>query len=568
MVVLLQQLERPVLGLDAHVVGLHDHPAPDHQPDQVLAAAGEPAGIAMRPRWVRGYRRNLVAGEGEHSVADDVELPRHRVGLRVVVLLPLAGLGVPEAAGRVEVAGVHSRAGGARVEARAAQAVVELVHREQRPDAEVVEAVQLRPDVLARAVRARPQPAAEQLRGLHAHDHGDLPVVDHAARLERVLDDPEPALARPALLRVDVVLELVHAPKLEAGASHLVAALALAAGEVVGRRVELAERAVLHQVVDDQAQAAPPRALQPLVVGLLVRQGVVVGPVAEGRPPGGVVGRRRFAAQSVLEHRGRAVRLVVGAVHEGVRHPVAVPRPAAVRAAEELEGTEVEMRVEQALDAGERGLAFEGLAGGAHPGLRVATAPARAFEVEAGPIAGEAGTLENQLAAGRGDREHVSIGPQREREGSIAGGLEAPVRRAARLLRGLGLVRERSRGVREELAALVVEEVLAEVRRLHAKALGAGPAGGGGPIALAVSGDELAECLGTEGEAPARDGVAGLLRVGSGRRRPERRQDGRGAQQRPHPPTRPYCPRPSGHGPPRLPGAILCPAVIRRAGRR
>ena len=42
------------------------------------------------------------------------------------------------------------------------------------------------------------------------HDR-ELAVVDDLARLERVGDDPEPALARAAVLRVDVVLQLADA---------------------------------------------------------------------------------------------------------------------------------------------------------------------------------------------------------------------------------------------------------------------------------------------------------------------------------------------------------------------
>ena len=39
-------------------------------------------------------------------------------------------------------------------------------------------------------------------------DDGELALVDDAPRLERVGDDPEPALARAAALGVDVVLQL------------------------------------------------------------------------------------------------------------------------------------------------------------------------------------------------------------------------------------------------------------------------------------------------------------------------------------------------------------------------
>ena len=51
--------------------------------------------------------------------------------------------------------------------------------------------------------------AVEQLDVSIPSTTASLPCVDHRARLERVGDDPEPALAGAALLRVDVVLERV-----------------------------------------------------------------------------------------------------------------------------------------------------------------------------------------------------------------------------------------------------------------------------------------------------------------------------------------------------------------------
>ena len=91
-----------------------------------------------------------------------------------------------------------------------------------------------------------------------------LPSRDHLPRLERVGDDPEEALAGAAALRVDVVLHLVDVARLQADAVHLVARVAL-------QRIELAEHAVLDEQVHVEAQPAPPRALDPAVVGLLVR---------------------------------------------------------------------------------------------------------------------------------------------------------------------------------------------------------------------------------------------------------------------------------------------------------
>src|SRR6059058_1072079 len=48
--------------------------------------------------------------------------------------------------------------------------------------------------------------APEQVRGLDPDDHGQLAGSDHAARLGRAVDEPEPPAPRTAVLGVDVVL--------------------------------------------------------------------------------------------------------------------------------------------------------------------------------------------------------------------------------------------------------------------------------------------------------------------------------------------------------------------------
>jgi hypothetical protein len=58
-------------------------------------------------------------------------------------------------------------------------------------------------------------PAAERAARPRCQDDGELAVVDHPARLERVGDDAEEALARAAVLRVDVVLQLEDALALQ-----------------------------------------------------------------------------------------------------------------------------------------------------------------------------------------------------------------------------------------------------------------------------------------------------------------------------------------------------------------
>ena len=176
-----------------------------------------------------------------------------------------------------------------------------------------------------------------------------LPALIDAARLERVGDDAEPALARPAVLGVDVVLQLAQAPRLQAHAVHLVAGVLL-----VG--IERAEHLVVDEQVDHQPQAGAVGALEPAVVGLLVRERGVVRPVLERRPAARVVRADRVAVREhVLADRAGAAGLVVGAVDERARHAVRMPRaPAVDAAAEELEGHHVHVRVEQAAHLAER----------------------------------------------------------------------------------------------------------------------------------------------------------------------------------------------------------------------
>ena len=114
---------------------------------------------------------------------------------------------------------------------------------------------------------------------------------------------------------------------------HLVAVVLL-------ERVELAERAVLDEVVDHDAQPRPPRALDPLPVGALVGQRLVARPAGEARPSLGLwVPTGRAAGEEVLDHRARAVGVVVGAVLQRHGHAVRAPRPPAVEARRRGTGT-------------------------------------------------------------------------------------------------------------------------------------------------------------------------------------------------------------------------------------
>ena len=270
--------------LHAHVVRLDDHPLAHHRADQVLAERRQALRVAVRPGRI--YRQlTLEQREGQHRV----EERRHQLGFlvadrgrRVVVVGVVAVVGGPELAGRVLVAGVDEHAARTAVELRAAERVVELVDREHRADAGVVELVELAVDLGGIALRRAVElPAVEHLRHLDPEHDGELAVVDHPPGLGRVADQPEEALPGAAGLSVDVVLQRVHVLGLLVGAGHLVAVVLLV-------RIELAERTVLDQVGDHEPQPGSPGALDPLPVGALMRS--ATRPAASRRssasPPG------------------------------------------------------------------------------------------------------------------------------------------------------------------------------------------------------------------------------------------------------------------------------------------
>src|SRR4029078_4521897 len=126
------------------------------------------------------------------------------------------------------VAVVDDDAGRARVARHAGEAVVELVDDLHAAHPEVVDLLQARVDLVGRALGLPVLHAAvEQLGDLDPHHDGELARVDNAPRLRRRLDDAAPALARAAVLRVDVVLQLAEAPGLQPHAVHLVAGVLL-----------------------------------------------------------------------------------------------------------------------------------------------------------------------------------------------------------------------------------------------------------------------------------------------------------------------------------------------------
>ena len=135
-----------------------------------------------------------------------------------------AGPGVERTARLREVEGRDERADVARLDLRARERVVGPVRDEQAADAEPPVERDPAVDVFAVALRlAHVLAAAEQVGRLDAKEDGELPALDRAPRLARVPDEPEPALARPAGLSVDVVLELANPLRLELDRLGLVA---------------------------------------------------------------------------------------------------------------------------------------------------------------------------------------------------------------------------------------------------------------------------------------------------------------------------------------------------------
>ena len=188
--------------------------------------------------------------------------------------------------------------------------------------------------------------AAEEVGGLDPDQHRQLPPLDHLPCLARVVDQPEPALAAAAGLRVDVALQPPKGLDLLADSGRLVAGMGLDG-------LDLADRLVLDRLRDDQTLARHPVPLQPDVVGLLVGDGVVDRPAGEGRPAVRVVGPEGEArAQEVAGD----VEAPVGAVHvrvvtEGLGDAVGVEGLAGEdRAAGAQIGGDMQMHVGEAED--------------------------------------------------------------------------------------------------------------------------------------------------------------------------------------------------------------------------
>ena len=160
---------------------------------------------------------------------------------------------------------------------------------------------------------------------------------------------------------------------------------------------------------------------------------LVARPAGEARPALRAVGAHRAArVEEVLDDRAGAVGEVVGAVAQRDRHPVGAPGPAAVEApAEELEGAEVDVVVEEAAHLGRRARALERRAGDVdldlgelRAALRGDEAPARAG---GGDLDEPAEAVDAELLAG-GDADQLQLAatsahaPVGRRPGRAGGG--------------------------------------------------------------------------------------------------------------------------------------------------
>src|SRR6185295_12150300 len=116
--------------------------------------------------------------------------------------------------------------------------------------------------------------------------------------------------------------------------------------------VDLAERAILHEIRDENAKTAAPRAFDALPVRALVRERIPPGPAVEIGPPfGGMVAKQVSGGEKVLGEGERAVEVVIGAVRQGVRGAVPAPGPSAVeQSTQKLESGDVNVCVDKTPD--------------------------------------------------------------------------------------------------------------------------------------------------------------------------------------------------------------------------
>ena len=433
-------------GGTVHVVELDEVVVLDHLVDDVGPEACDAADVALRAVAVDGQLtaveqrgERAVDQRGQRTAGRDVDLGR-------VLVLRRARRQRPETPGLLAVARVDHDPELTGDHLGAAEGVVELVDGEEGADAEIVDLLEPRVDLRLVALGdVVDLAAAEDARDLDALDDGELALVDHPARLERVGDDAEPPLAGSARLGVDVVLQRVQVPALDLHRVHVVAGVA-------GRGHQRAQRLVVDQIGDHETQAGLPGPFDAGVVVALLGQRRRARPVHERRP---AVHVGRPCRSAVVDERlERAVGpLLVGGAACGQRVDDAerAPRPAAVPVPA------------QELERGDVGVALDGAE---HVGLGAGAAERRAHRVDLGLGVGG--------AAGGGDE---GDGQARARAGIGHGEplRRGPVHRPLRGGAGRAGAGEIAGAVVGEIVTLrSVEQIDAQRRRLHREGADAG----------------------------------------------------------------------------------------------
>ena len=162
-------------------------------------------GDSRRPRQSEDPSgKRVSAGHLRRGAA--VVLDVHLRLVVTVVRVRVARVHLPVASRLELVSVIDDDAGRADVPGDTGESVIELVDQLHLAHAEVVDLVETGLDVFQVARRGVPRESAiERDRDLDPEHDGQLPLVDHLARLEGIVDDPEPSFARAPVLRVDVV---------------------------------------------------------------------------------------------------------------------------------------------------------------------------------------------------------------------------------------------------------------------------------------------------------------------------------------------------------------------------
>ena len=479
-VTLLGDVEHDVLAVIGGVVDVDDHALVHDGVERVFTQIGHGARVAALARRVgrQGAAGSFQQQRGERIVAGARNGCGHLgPGVahgRLVLGVGTALGGFPETAGVEEVEEVDDVAA---EDAGAAQRAVDVMEGVDMAHAQLPQPVDLFADLLLvafthfDAAGQHGHAAVEDLRHLDAEHHRQLAVVDDGARFLRTLDDAEPAFARPAILRIDVVLDLVKVFDLLGRHAGVVAVCGR------GQRIQFADLTQggdVGAVVDDQTQAGQPGALDPLVIHHLMGQEIALRPANEGRPALGIVGGARRTFEKVVGVADALRTVKIGAIFQRMRY------------AETMEHLAVKHATSRRADVAGIGH----FAGHAHVRVHIGKADHRLIHAAAleGFAADRGGHLRVGAArfVGRHEAEGGIVGTTAaEGERAVLGGDQAQpgaLRIDAELIAG-GIVVDGPDGVVAELSAGLhglaisthgravggIEQILAECGGLHEK---------------------------------------------------------------------------------------------------